>query len=216
MKSFVDRQSDQRMQENNEGHHELEEVSVDSSDGEEEAPEIKPEDALEEALEKERLKYDDLFDRLQRLQAEFENYRKRMNTRFSEAALHASEGILLKVLEVYDNLERAMDADFKSNPESTREGLEAILKQFLKLFAQENVREIESVGKGFDPYYQNAVGTTNDEDKPDNMVVEEYMKGYMIRDKVLRPAQVCVNKHQTAESDETDELDNIEESQGEQ
>ncbi|MHA1956740.1 MAG: nucleotide exchange factor GrpE [Candidatus Thorarchaeota archaeon] len=204
------------MQENNEGHHELEEVSVDSSDGEEEAPEIKPEDALEEALEKERLKYDDLFDRLQRLQAEFENYRKRMNTRFSEAALHASEGILLKVLEVYDNLERAMDADFKSNPESTREGLEAILKQFLKLFAQENVREIESVGKGFDPYYQNAVGTTNDEDKPDNMVVEEYMKGYMIRDKVLRPAQVCVNKHQTAESDETDELDNIEESQGEQ
>ncbi|MHA2229336.1 MAG: nucleotide exchange factor GrpE [Candidatus Thorarchaeota archaeon] len=204
------------MQENNEGHHELEEVSVDSSDGEEEAPEIKPEDALEEALEKERLKYDDLFDRLQRLQAEFENYRKRMNTRFSEAALYASEGILLKVLEVYDNLERAMDADFKSNPESTREGLEAILKQFLKLFAQENVREIESVGKGFDPYYQNAVGTTNDEDKPDNMVVEEYMKGYMIRDKVLRPAQVCVNKHQTAESDETDELDNIEESQGEQ
>ena len=88
----------------------------------------------------------------------------------------------------------------------------------MKLFAQENVRPIESIGTGFDPYYQNAVGTTNDEDKPDNIVVEEYMKGYMIRDKVLRPAQVCVNKHQpqSAESDKTDELDNNEESHGEQ
>ncbi|MHA1934634.1 MAG: nucleotide exchange factor GrpE [Candidatus Thorarchaeota archaeon] len=206
------------MRENNEGHHEMEEVSVDSSDDEEEAPEITPENALEEALEKERLKYDDLFERLQRLQAEFENYKKRMNTRFSEAAIYASEGILLKVLEVYDNLERAMEADFKSNPESTKEGLEAILNQFLKLFAQENVRPMESIGTGFDPYYQNAVGTTNEEDKPDNIVVEEYLKGYMIRDKVLRPAQVCVNKHQpqSAESEKTDELDNNEESHGEQ
>lgn len=207
------------MQENDKGHHEVEEVSVDSSDGGEEAPEITPENALEETLEKERLKYDDLFDRLQRLQAEFDNYRKRMNTRFSEAARYASEGILLKVLEVHDNLERAMEVDFKNNPESAKEGLEAILKQFVKLFAQEEVRPIESVGKEFDPYYQNAVGTTNDKNKPDNIVVEEYKKGYMIHDKVLRPAQVSVNKHhrQSAESDKTDELDNNnEESQGAQ
>ncbi|UCH04596.1 MAG: nucleotide exchange factor GrpE, partial [Candidatus Thorarchaeota archaeon] len=61
------------------------------------------------------------------------------------------------------------------------------------------VRPIESLGKEFDPYYQNAVGTMNNEDEPDGVIVEVYQKGYMIREKVLRPAMVVVNRHEVPE-----------------
>ncbi|MDF1537871.1 MAG: nucleotide exchange factor GrpE [Candidatus Thorarchaeota archaeon] len=136
-----------------------------------------------------------LEDKYLRLQAEFDNYRKRMSARYDEATRFASESIILKSLEVVDNLQRALEADFGVDPESAKSGIQAIHKQMEKILMNEHVRPIDSVGKEFDPYYQNAIQTVTDESLPDKIVIQEFQKGYMIREKVLRPAMVSVNRH---------------------
>lgn len=180
-----------------ENNNESDEVLLDI---EEEIEEL-PKDSL--VLEQE--KSADLFDRLQRLQAEFDNYRKRMDNRILEARKFASEDILLKFLDIYDNLLRALDMDFDTNPASAREGLEAIQQQFDKTLILEGVRPIESVGEIFDPYYQHAVNRVSNLDKPDGVILEEYQRGYMLKEKVLRPAIVCVNIHEAQPIPETDD-----------
>lgn len=156
----------------------------------------------EDEIEAAQLKSEELFDRLQRLQAEFDNYRKRMENRFSDAARFASEGILLKVLEVYDNLERALEVDFSKDSSAAKEGVAAIEKQVRNLLDREGVKPKDSMGMPFDPYYQHAVGTENDAAKPDGVVVDVYQKGYMLKEKVLRPALVVVNRHETPPTSE--------------
>ncbi|TXT55137.1 MAG: Protein GrpE [Candidatus Thorarchaeota archaeon] len=158
--------------------------------------EIVPEDPTITELECAKKEADELLDRLQRLQAEFDNYRKRMDSRFTDAAKFASEGILLKMLDVYDNICRALETDFEQDPQAARKGIEAIERQLSKIFEQEHVTPIESLEKPFDPYYQHAVQKVHDNDKPDGIVVAEFQKGYMLKEKVLRPALVVVNRHE--------------------
>jgi molecular chaperone GrpE len=189
-----------------------EETAMDSSDtpendAEPEAFELTPENELERKLTEHKEKTDDLTERLQRLQAEFENYKKRMNKRIDDIRGVAGESILLKLLEVYDNVERALEVDFEENPEAAEEGVAAIRKQLGKLFTHEGVRPIECDGKQFDPYYQHAVQKVHNPDKPDGVVLEEYQKGYMLKNKVLRPALVCVNRHKIDEEDSSDNND---------
>jgi len=180
------------------------EMEIDMSDeglDSEQAIEIIPENPDEKSLEKECQRSKDLFDRLQRLQAEFDNYRRRMEMRFSEATKFASEGILLKMLDVYDNLLRALQIDFKKDTKGAEAGVRAIRQQMDKILTDEGVRPIKSVGLPFDPYYQHSAGTRNDPKVPDGVVAEEYQSGYMLREKVLRPAIVCVNRHEAPDSD---------------
>ena len=180
---------------------EVEEVSLDFDEAESisEEPESATKD--ESIVIEEKDAFQELHDKHLRLQAEFDNYRKRMNARFDEVTQFASEGILLKVLDVVDNLQRALETDFTADPRSSKEGVAAINKQLEKILQNEQVRPIESIGKEFDPYYQNAINSISDDSLPDKTVVQEYQKGYMIRDKVLRPAVVCVNRHQEAIND---------------
>lgn len=168
----------------------------------EEDVEETPQDPLVKELVEEREKSNDLFDRLQRLQAEFDNYRKRMDNHMLEARKFASEEILLKFLDIYDNFLRALNMDFETDPASAKKGIEAIQQQFDKTLLLEGVRPIESVGKIFDPYYQHAVNRISDLDKPDGVVLEEYQRGYMLKEKVLRPAVVSVNHHETQATQE--------------
>jgi molecular chaperone GrpE len=183
-----------------------EEIEVDLSEEDFDADdvvEISPEDPIQSQLDKECEKSKDLLDKLQRLQAEFENYRKRMDVRFSEAAKFASEDILLKVLDVYDNILRALEMDFAEDPVAAKKGINAIQLQIDKILSVEGIRPIESVGRQFDPYYQHAAQRVYDPEKPDGVILQEYQKGYMLKEKVLRPAVVCVNRHEmsTAETD---------------
>jgi len=171
----------------NENHDESDEVLLDI-----EEPEVTKDPLLEE-----QKKSNELLDRLQRLQAEFDNYRKRMDNHSLEVRKFASEEILLKVLDIYDNFLRALDMDFETDPASAKAGIKAIQQQFEKMLTIEGVRPIESIGTMFDPYYQHAVNRVNIPDKPDGIILEEYQRGYMFREKVLRPAIVCVNHHVT-------------------
>jgi molecular chaperone GrpE len=177
-----------------------------ASESEAEAFEIVPEDPLET----EKLRSEDLIERLKRLQADFENYRKRTENRYAEFTRFASEGILTKVLDVYDDIERAVQADFAKDPEAARKGIAGIQQNMTKLLAQEGVQPIETIGKPFDPYYQQAVQRTHDLEKPDNIVVQEYQRGYMLKEKVLRPALVCVNRRESPPNADADSAENEE------
>lgn len=183
-------------------------LSDEGLDNSEEVFEIEPEDPLHTRIDEECEKSKDLLDRLQRLQAEFDNYRKRMDTRFSQAAKFASEDIILKVLDVYDNILRALEMDFTKDPTDAKAGVEAIQKQLDTMLAKEGVRPIESIGKSFDPYYQHAAQRIADPEKPDGVILEEYQKGYMLKERVLRPAVVCVNRHEVQPVEASNDEDN--------
>ncbi len=181
----------------NEGNDVSDEVLLDIEEDVEETP--------QDPLVIEQEKSNELFDQLQRLQAEFENYRKRMDNRIFEARKFASEEILLKFLDIYDNLLRAQDMNFETDPVSAKKGIDAIMQQFDKTLLAEEVRPIESIGKIFDPYYQHAVNRVSDLDKPEGIILEEFQRGYMLKDKVLRPAVVSVNHHETHSAQENDD-----------
>lgn len=171
-------------------------VDLDVDSGE---SEITPIDELEAKLKESEVQIDSLQDKYHRLQADFDNYKKLTQSRYDEVTKIAGEGIILKMLDVYDNLERSLEEGFNKDLEAAKEGIEAVSRQMINLLQREGVRPIESLGKEFDPYYQHAVGTTRDQSEPDGVVIDVYQKGYMIREKVLRPAMVVVNRHEIPE-----------------
>ncbi|MHA2045289.1 MAG: nucleotide exchange factor GrpE [Candidatus Thorarchaeota archaeon] len=91
---------------------------------------------------------------------------------------------------------RALDVDFSKDPISAKSGVAAIQKQLDTILSREGVRPIESIGKMFDPYYQHAAQRVANPEEPDGVIIEEYQKGYMLKERVLRPAMVCVNRHE--------------------
>lgn len=129
--------------------------------------------------------------------AEFQNFTKRKENEVAEMRKYASEGIIVKLLDNIDNLERAVDASKESqNFDSLIEGVNMILNNLKNLLTEEGVEEIEAAGKKYDPYEHKAMITENKEELDDNVVVQVFQKGYKMKGKVVRPAMVTVNKKQ--------------------
>ena len=129
--------------------------------------------------------------------AEFQNFTKRKENEVAEMRKYASEGIIVKLLDNVDNLERAVDASKESqNFGSLIEGVNMILNNLKNLLTEEGVEEIEAAGKEYDPYEHKAMITENKEELDDNVVVQVFQKGYKMKGKVVRPAMVTVNKKQ--------------------
>ena len=129
--------------------------------------------------------------------AEFQNFTKRKENEVAEMRKYASEGIIVKLLDNIDNLERAVDASKESqNFDSLIEGVNMILNNLKHLLTEEGVEEIEAAGKEYDPYEHKAMITENKEELDDNVVVQVFQKGYKMKGKVVRPAMVTVNKKQ--------------------
>ena len=129
--------------------------------------------------------------------AEFQNFTKRKENEVAEMRKYASEGIIVKLLDNVDNLERAVDASKESqNFDSLIEGVNMILNNLKNLLTEEGVEEIEAAGKEYDPYEHKAMITENKEELDDNVVVQVFQKGYKMKGKVVRPAMVTVNKKQ--------------------
>ena len=127
--------------------------------------------------------------------AEFQNFTKRKENEVAEMRKYASEGIIVKLLDNIDNLERAVDASKESqNFDSLIEGVNMILNNLKHLLAEEGVEEIEAAGKEYNPYEHKAMITENKEELDDNIVVQVFQKGYKMKGKVVRPAMVTVNK----------------------
>ena|SRR6185437_11961413 len=142
---------------------------------------------------------DQLVDRVARLQAEFENARKRAEREKAEYRDYAAASIVEQFLPVLDNFELALKAT--GSTEQLRSGVELIVKQMEEVLRQMNVTAIPAVGEQFNPHHHEALGSVEREDLPDQHVAEEIRRGYKIREKLLRPAMVRVvsNPKQTVE-----------------
>ncbi|MCA1837778.1 MAG: nucleotide exchange factor GrpE [Actinobacteria bacterium] len=128
-----------------------------------------------------------------RLAAEFENYKRLAQRDQREFHRFANEQLLKDLLPVIDNLERAIQSATKSSEKETIiQGIELTLKQFLELLGKAGVRQMSSIGEVFDPSRHQAVARLDGKDVPENTVTEEYQKGYLLHERVLRPAMVGV------------------------
>jgi molecular chaperone GrpE len=137
---------------------------------------------------------DDYYDRLLRKTAEFENYRKRVDRERREQAEYAASEVLTDLLPLVDDLERALQADAESGAEAYRKGVELIHKQMLDLLRRRGVTPVDAVGREFDPHVHQAVAHEVVPGHPEGEVVEEFRRGYRLRDRLLRPAMVKVAK----------------------
>jgi molecular chaperone GrpE len=142
---------------------------------------------------------DTLVDRLARMQAEFENARKRAEREKAEYRDYAAASVVEQFLPVLDNFELALKAT--GSTEQLRSGVELIVKQMEEVLRQMNVTPVPTVGEEFNPHHHEALGSVEREDLPDQHVAEEIRRGYKIREKLLRPAMVRVvsNPKQTVE-----------------
>lgn len=158
-------------------------------------------EALNARVEIEQLKgeRDQLLDRLARLQAEFENARKRAERERAEYRDYATGSVVEQFLPVVDNFELALKA--KGTADQLRHGVELIVKQMEEVLRQLQVNPIPAVGEPFDPRVHEALGSVERDDLPDQHVAEEIRRGYKLRERMLRPAMVRVahNPKQTAE-----------------
>jgi molecular chaperone GrpE len=143
------------------------------------------------ALKKER---DELYDRLLRATAEFDNYRKRTERERRETAERVTASVLEEVLPVVDDFERALRADAGTSAETLRTGLEIIYKQFQEMLARRGVTPIVAVGENFDPHVHQAVAHDESPGHREGEVIEELRRGYKLGDRLLRPAMVRVAK----------------------
>ena len=151
---------------------------------------------LEEQLNAKEEEAKETYDRLLRVSAEFENYKKRSAREMEDFRKFANQSLLKEMLSVVDNLELAINsANEKHKSESSlKEGLNLTLKEILRVFEKFNVTPIESKGKTFDPTYHEAVMQEETDEHPENTVISEMQKGYLIHDRLLRPAMVVVAK----------------------
>lgn len=153
---------------------------------------------LKSELEQVRQESADEHDRLLRLSAEFENYKKRMERQADEFKKYANESLLKELLTVVDNLERAISSTDQdkgvTNETCVIEGVEMTLNEILKILKKFNVTPIEAKGKPFDPVYHEAMMQEETDEYPENTVINEFQKGYMLHDRLLRPAMVVVSK----------------------
>ena len=149
--------------------------------------------------EKLKAERDQLVDRLARLQAEFENARKRAERERAEYRDFAAASVVEQFLPVLDNFELALKAS--GSAEQLRSGVELIVKQMEDVLRQMQVTPVPTVGEPFDPRHHEALGSVERVDMPDQHVAEEIRRGYKIREKLLRPAMVRVvsNPKQTVE-----------------
>ena len=165
---------------------EKEEIKEEKNTVEEKDEQTKLKDTI--LMQKEKL--DEQEDRLKRLMAEFDNFKKRSSKEREGLYNSLVSDIFSSLLPVIDNLEKAVEA--KTEDEAYKQGVELVLKQFKDVLSANEVEEIETVGQVFDPELHEAVASVTDETLGEKVIKEEYRKGYKIGSKVIRHSMVVV------------------------
>ncbi|WP_110926921.1 nucleotide exchange factor GrpE [Bacillus massiliglaciei] len=183
------------------------ETEVEEKTEETEQVNAEAETASEETAEKDELqlakekvaeleaKVEEMENRYLRLQADFDNSRRRARLDLEAAQKYRVQSLATDLVAALDNFERAtkIEAD-NEQTKSLLQGMDMVYKSIVDALKKEGVEPLESVGKEFDPNIHQAVMQVNDENFESNVVVEEFQKGYMLKDRVLRPAMVKVNE----------------------
>ena len=158
------------------------------------AEEVKAEeeDPAQKALDEANAKVNEYLQLAQRVQADFENFRRRNETVRADAYAEGRKDVAAVMLPVLDNLERAVEAAAGSQDEALKNGVEMVLKQMTDAYGKLDVKPIDRMGEKFDPNLENAILQGTEEDGEPGTVCQVLQKGYMIGDKVLRHAMVKV------------------------
>lgn len=195
------KKDEQKLEEMQQEIDEAEAAQEDAAEGsEEEAPEEAASEAaaMQEEIEAlkgqvERLTGDlqEKKDRLLRLQADFDNFRRRSAKEREEISAVVTQNFCKDMLPLLDNFERAMAAETK-DVEAFQKGVEMIFTQFQEVLKKNGLEQIEAVGQKFDPNFHQAVMRVEDPEKEDDTVAQELQKGYMVKGRVIRPSMVQV------------------------
>ena len=133
--------------------------------------------------------------RFLRLHADFDNYRRRVRLDMEAAEKYRAQSLVSDLLPILDNFERALQVQVEDEKaKSLLQGMEMVYRSLIEALKKEGVEAIESVGKPFDPHVHQAVMQVDDQNYEPNTVVEEFQKGYKLKDRVIRPAMVKVNQ----------------------
>lgn len=143
--------------------------------------------------------------RLLRLQADFDNYRKRMTREQSRWGEDARAELVGSLLPVLDDLERALEQE--GDPESIRQGISMIRRQLLETLGKYGVKPIQAQGQAFDPNYHDAVMVEESEEHPEGTVLEEFRTGYTLGERLIRPCAVKVARCPQDEESQNKEVD---------
>ncbi|MDE3839669.1 nucleotide exchange factor GrpE [Bacillus methanolicus] len=187
-------------------HHDPAEESLTEETIEPVFAENEAEEALDESKENEleaanakiaelEAKLEEASNRYLRLQADFENFRRRSRMDLEASQKYRAQSLVTDLLPVIDNFERGLKLEVDNEQaKSLLQGMEMVYRSLLDALKKEGVEPIEAVGKEFDPNLHHAVMQVEDENYDSNIVVEEFQKGYMLKDRVIRPSMVKVNQ----------------------
>lgn len=162
----------------------VEENTEEASEGNESNKQIK-------ALTEEK---DAIQERLLRLQAEYENYKRRTEKERIAERQYKAQDLATELLPVLDNFERALQTEVNEENKSFKDGIQMVYDQLTKALESQGVEPIDALHEQFDPNLHHAVMQTSEADVDKNVVVEELQKGYILKDKVIRPTMVKVNQ----------------------
>ncbi|MCM3122470.1 MULTISPECIES: nucleotide exchange factor GrpE [Bacillaceae] len=152
-------------------------------------------DPMEQKIAELEGKLEEADNRYLRLQADFDNFRRRSRIELEASAKYRAQNIITDLLPAIDNFERALKMDVDNEQaKSLKQGVEMVYRSLLDALKNEGVEVIDAVGKEFDPHLHQAVMQAEDENYGPNIVVEEFQKGYILKDRIIRPAMVKVNQ----------------------
>ncbi|WP_078413826.1 nucleotide exchange factor GrpE [Priestia abyssalis] len=170
---------------------EVEHVQDQQAEGEQ-MEEVNP---LEKELAELKAKLEEEENRYLRLQADFDNFRRRTRLDAEAAQKYRAQSLVTDILPALDNFERALKVDTEDEQlKSVLQGMEMVYRQLLEALQKEGLEAIEAVGQVFDPYQHQAVMQVEEASFEPNTVVEEFQKGYKLKDKIIRPSMVKVNQ----------------------
>ena len=192
-------EADEDIKENDEGA--VQEETEDSVDG---LDDLTKEDILE--LKKKAVERDTYLDQLLRTKAEFMNYQKRMVKESESTSQFAVQSLILDFLPELDNFDRALKlADSSKDIDKFVEGIKLIEEQLFKVLGKYGVEPIETVGKPFDPNLHEAVMEEENNEMPHHTIIDEFQRGFLLKERVIRPSKVKVSKKTIEEEEESGE-----------
>lgn len=149
---------------------------------------------LRQSFEEKKKLADNYYDQLLRLKAEFDNYRKRVEKEKEGLVEFGKQELVVKLLNILDSLDLALTStkDEKNEDKSIREGVKLIHKQFKEILEKEGLKKLKVQGEKFDPNLHHAVEYQESDKHKDNEILKEIRPGYLLHDKVIRPAMVVV------------------------
>jgi molecular chaperone GrpE len=165
-----------------------------NSDTSAEAEENDREKELLAELAQKNRQLDEYLNGLRYLQADFENYKKRVAREKEEYTKFANESLIKELIDAYENLERAIEISKKSSDGNMTKGLEMVYSNMKSVFEKHGLKPIVSVGEKFSPYLHEAVMQELTNDHEEDIILEEFQRGYMLNSKVIRYSKVKVSK----------------------